>query len=469
MLNIIKNPLKTKEITCKIFSFGLILLLLGCSLSKETDLTSATPDALKETMAKVQDFQFRLEKLREKKFKKDVAVKVQSEEDFRQYVRKSIDESMPEKVAQAYQTALIKLGLLPTDYNLRTGIEDLYVSQAGAYYEPTTKTFYVLKTKLPPLVMNPMFIHELQHALQDQYFDLDTLMRKSVANSNDDQARAFRYLMEGEATYVMTIYSLRNQGFTSPIMLHRAIMLYRYTNRKDYITTQKLALALMGEGAADQKKSLEIMEKTPLYLFWSILAPYFHGADAVHQIVKTDQWDGIDKLFANPPVSTEQLMHPEKLIPPRDDPIDCPTPEFNNSWTVAYENTLGEFGFWVLFTQFETESSSPLEAAAGWDGDKYFLLKDENDHTGLGLITVWDDAAEAQESFKAYGEVLNKKHPNWTTAEEKDSLSWSQTTAQGSFQTLLILKNKLWVALEDFPQSQIAQIKTTVLSQLEKE
>ena len=84
MLNIMKNPLKTKEIACKIFSFGLILLLLGCSLSKETDLTSATPDALKETMAKVQDFQFRLEKLREKKFKKDVAVKVQSEEDFRQ-------------------------------------------------------------------------------------------------------------------------------------------------------------------------------------------------------------------------------------------------------------------------------------------------------------------------------------------------------------------------------------------------
>ncbi|MEK7450208.1 MAG: hypothetical protein AAB019_12100 [Planctomycetota bacterium] len=452
-----------------------LIFLSAAGLTGRANQETGEPsETLDEIMNRVQEFQEAVEQIRGKKFKTDVTVKIQSTEDFTKFVKQAIDKYLPDEVAIPYQTALIKLGLLPKDYNLRQGYEDLYTSQAGAYYDPATKTFYLLKTKLSPESMNAIFVHELTHALQDQYFDLDSLTKKIEASDNDDQAMALRYLVEGEATYVMTIYSLQSLVGDSPEMLQQALTMQLLMSRESCLAATKLSLEMTGEADEETKKSTAILEKAPFYLFWVLHAPYLHGAYSVHQIVKKNDWAGVDKIFTEIPTTTEQIIHPDKLAPNRDEPTPCPLPSAlggDESWSIAYQNTLGEFGFWTLCEKFETESVNSKVAAKGWDGDRYFLLKNKNNgHYALGLMTAWDSEADARQSFKAYGEILEEKYQpeaDWTSVKNDNSLTLSRSTTAGNFTTVLILKDKFWVSLEDFPQDEIENIKNAVLKNLE--
>ena len=59
------------------------------------------------------------------------------------------------------------------------------------------------------VLMEPTVVHELTHALQDQTFGLESRMKGLRAASNEDVENAFRFLVEGEATYVMMLAALR--------------------------------------------------------------------------------------------------------------------------------------------------------------------------------------------------------------------------------------------------------------------
>ena len=55
------------------------------------------------------------------------------------------------------------------------------------------------------------YVHEFTHALQDQYFDLNTLLSPQVED-NPDQALAVTSLVEGDATASMTLYMQACRG-----------------------------------------------------------------------------------------------------------------------------------------------------------------------------------------------------------------------------------------------------------------
>ena len=84
-----------------------------------------------------------VERISGKKFKSDVKGAVQSVEEFRAFVKKDLDKSFNEE-GKWNQLALSKLGLLPNNYDMKKGLENLLVSQAGAYYDPETKFMYFI-------------------------------------------------------------------------------------------------------------------------------------------------------------------------------------------------------------------------------------------------------------------------------------------------------------------------------------
>ena len=50
-------------------------------------------------------------------------------------------------------------------------------------------------------------------------------------------------------------------------------------------------------------------------------------------------------------------------------------------------------------------------AAAGWDGDRYVILKrKDSDATLMLLATSWDSAAQAEEFASAYTRLLARKY-----------------------------------------------------------
>ncbi len=397
-----------------------------------------------------------VERISGRKFKSDVQGKVQSAEEFRNFVMNDLDKSLGGK-AKWEQMALSKLGLLPEGYDLRKGLENLLVSQAVAYYYPTSKCMYFVKLNMPPMMIETTVIHELTHALQDQHYDLEKLLKTA---DNNDKETSIRYLMEGEASYVMTIALLEKMGLTftadSP-MLDMAFSRSKSLGRKKLMELSMSQAEQYKEIAPDIYESLVAIKDTPDYLFWMLTAPYSRGAYSIHSIVTIDEksrnWTTINSIYSNPPVSTEQMIHTEKLTEPRDNPEPIASPKLGNDWSILTENTLGELGFWILYSQYNEGRAN--EASEGWDGDRYFLLQNnKTKDIALYLSTVWDSDNDAYESFNAYQKVISKKYPSSelknTEKSESGQVRYSYTTADNKL-IILTLKDNTWHSVEDVP------------------
>src|SRR6266581_710741 len=80
-------------------------------------------------------------------------------------------------------------------------------TQAGAYYDPAAKAFFLVMVPDNELILDTISAHELTHALQDQHFDLAHYL-PSDGSIDDDAASARRFIAEGDATFAMLLYSI---------------------------------------------------------------------------------------------------------------------------------------------------------------------------------------------------------------------------------------------------------------------
>jgi hypothetical protein len=430
---------------------GIIPFIYSEKEGKEKDELS--PEHILQNMKSYQEI---VERISGRKFKAEVQGKIQSVEEFREFVKKELDKYFNEQ-GKYTQLALSKLGLIPEDYNLRKGLEDLVVSQGGAYYNPATKCMYIVKVNMPSLAIETMLIHELTHALQDQYYDLDKILKQA---QNDDTETALKYLIEGEATYVMTIGQLEKMGITfapdSP-MLQKIFDRMKKMSRKAVLDSAMINAESLKNTAPDLFNAIIGLKEVPPYLFWTLYAPYYQGAYSIHKLITFDakqrNWEIIDRIYQNPPVSTEQMLHINKLIKKRDEPTTISRPSLEKGWDVLSENTLGEFGFWVLYDQYTQEDATV--ASEGWGGDKYFLV--QYDKTGdivLYLSTAWDSDKDAEESFKAYQKVISKKYLSAEIKKQEKDPGKTNKITYTTYQNKLIiltLTNNTWTAIEEIP------------------
>ncbi|MFH1228340.1 MAG: hypothetical protein V1701_10635 [Planctomycetota bacterium] len=425
--------------------------------------------AIEEILSNIKSYQKEIETIRCKQFKSDVLTRVQSMKDFRSFVKNELDNEMPPEKIQKIQMSLIKLGLLPENYDLRKGYENLLLTQAGAYYDPLTKTIYLLKIdSFTPEQLKENLIHELCHALQDQFFDLTNINKK--ASSSDDSATAVRFLYEGEATYVMTLYSLRpilgeqmQSGINNPF-ISQIFSRMKFMTRDMLLNQAEAQMSYLSDKYPEIKAAFKGLEEAPSYLFWYLHAPYVHGLSSISDIISyniTNQkpdfqggWQNIDLAYQNPPVSTEQIIHPRKLLIERDDPTPVNEPNLPPQWEIIFSDTLGEFGFWTLFSTFELPSFR--EASDGWDGDKYFLIKNTKSNLyGLCLSTVWDSSNDAIESFKAYQSVIGHKYKGWQKEKNttKNLLIWTNPDKNSA--VFASIEGNKWITIEDIPYDEL--------------
>lgn len=71
---------------------------------------------------------------------------------------------------------------------------------------------------------------------------------------------------------------------------------------------------------------------------------------------------------------------------------------------------LGEFLIRVVMSHF-IDTSDAVRAAAGWDGDRYFVIKHKPSKRNiLFWLSTWDTENDAKEFFSLYIKVLQKKY-----------------------------------------------------------
>ena len=375
-----------------------------------TDLPT-DPDALAEKV--IGD----IVSIRGLEFEHDISVGTQTEAEFEQYLREEMDRALPPRRARVFGRIVKQLGLYngPVIEDAAALMTFLATSQAAAYYNPETSAFYVLIGDTPSNMLAPIYAHELYHGLQDQYWDLTSYMLDGAGNGlDDDELLARQAVVEGEATYVMTLWALREltgevpSGFALDLAVRVQSGLTLQALRD--LAESSVVPGALGE---DVEASLAAMDDIPPFMMETMVGAYLKGMAFVHQVVRQG-WDRAANMYTDPPRSSEQILHPEKWLVTRDDPVAITFPDGAHEpalegWTLLDSNVIGEFQLRIIFDEFGMSDRSTA-AAAGWNGDRYAVFE-RGDELLLLFYTSWDSEAEATEFAAAYEELLGRKYP----------------------------------------------------------
>ena len=164
------------------------------------------------------------------------------------------------------------------------------------------------------------------------------------------------------------------------------------------------------------------------------LFPAIQGKQFVVSLFELGQgWQAVNDAYGNPPVSTEQVLHPEKYFI-QEAPLEVTVPDFSGlmspGWSLTATDTLGEF---VLRSYLE-EHVSPSEAAtaaAGWGGDQYLLLG----HSELGRLAlaqvVFDSVEDASEFHQTFRDFMTAATAGTNTQTDPGDNLWRWSTRGG--------------------------------------
>jgi len=367
-------------------------------------------------------------------FKQPVPAEKQSLEDFRAYVKEDLELYFPEERLEGMAAGLIRLGVMKEKLDLGEAFVDAMVSQAGAYYDPVDDKFYYLMTDIPADMIRIFAAHELVHALQDQHFPLEDLLTEFEnaprgGPRNDDYILAVRCLVEGEATYVHTIWQMQEMmGMDITANPNMERMQFRQMASMDVEQLAKMAQAQMGEALGEDNDLLEAvkaMDEIPAYILHPLYAAYMNGAYFVMSVRQKNGWESVAQAWKDMPASTEQCLHPEKYTAEqRDVPtrLDLPAFEYlaDEAWREVDSSIHGELYMSILLRENGVPLGDARAAAAGWDGDIYRAYRNDVNDTSIVLATTWDTPDDAGEFAEAYRTALEGKYPNIEFGESRD-------------------------------------------------
>ena len=342
-----------------------------------------SPDANDPNAARYEEIEGQVAALRGLTLTTPVKRDVFNREELGKFIAGSFGRDNPESLIAGTETLLKALLLMPQGDSLRDLYVEMLTSQIAGLYDDTTKSMYVISDtgEIGPLE-EITYAHEYTHALQDQAFGLGKL--HGDATDEGDRTLARTTLIEGDATLLMFLWA---QQYLPP--------------------DQLLEVA----GSADPA-SQAILDRLPALLKETLMFPYTTGLGLTQgQFVAAGGYSGVDALFANPPDSTEQVLHPEKLNP-REAPIEVAfdadlAAKLGTGWCVALQDTLGEFQLGIVLRDAGgVDTATANAAAAGWGGDRVALVGGPDGEMGVALDTRWDTAPDASEFATALGPML---------------------------------------------------------------
>jgi hypothetical protein len=318
---------------------------------------------------------------------------LRSREEIRAFVERQLAEEKPEEI-YADQRALERFGLLPKGFDLLPFLLDLLEEQVAGLYDPKGKEFYIADW-LPPGEQRVVMAHELVHALQDQHFQLKPWIE--AARPNDDAELARDAVAEGSATIAMFEFLTRDLGLPN-------------TNAR---TMGDLEMLLRSQVTAGLSSSPRFAEAPP-FLQDALMFPYIDGALFTQKVLKRMAgWEEFKSVFEKPPVSTQQILHPELYlsgVEPQKVELAAADKALPRRWKKLDENVMGEFGLHALLKP-SGRAEVAREIAAGWAGDRYAIYENEKTKETLLLFRVqFSSEAAALRFFGVYSDALEAKY-----------------------------------------------------------
>ena len=290
------------------------------------------------------------------------------------------DEQYPPDERERDNRALRALGLLTADEDVAELQLQLLGDQVLGFYDPIEDRMVVVTDTGLDAAAKLAYAHEYTHALQDAAYDPPHF--DPDADLEDDETLALTSLTEGDATVTMFAWA------------------FEHLSQEELIEI----------GAGQQ---LPDTSGIPSWMVNQLLFPYTTGqvwaSSLTGQNPLAPDFDEIDAAYADPPDSTEQIIHLDAWEP-REEPEAVEVPDLvamlGDGWEEVDDTPIGEASIGFLLEHFGIERSVANGAAAGWGGDRVRIATGPDGAFAVAWRLAWDTPEDAAAFLDSYESVV---------------------------------------------------------------
>src|SRR5713226_282350 len=338
----------------------------------------------------------RVSRIRGLALQQEISLETKEIEEISSLLEKSfLEEPASENFLQGYRV-YERLGLLPQGTDLPKVFEELRRFTRGASYDPRREKIYLQQGRPragAALLRSPwsltdetitqlLLVHALVHALQEQNFHWQ---RRLKDRGTLDGSLALRAVSKGDALLVGLSHLTGQPGKEKLI--------------EGIKTLQGLEVEIDKE-----------LSRFPQLLRRTETCQNLQGSQFVLWAYSLMSWEGVNNLFLSPPLSTHQILHPEKYYAKREDPLRIVP------WTLLrefsgrriFDETVGELLTQILLGRFLSDKEA-THSSAGWRGDTLLAFQ-ERDGLVLGWVTAWENRESAREFYGSYQRALERRY-----------------------------------------------------------
>ena len=379
----------------------------------------------------------------------EVKKKLATREEVQRYLEKRIHDAGNERFDRAGRS-LERLGLLPRGFKLREYMLSLYKEQVEGWYDPKSKTVYLLDW-VPPDAQKPVMAHELTHALQDQNYDLDKWLNvaqdtrdESAQSVIDEQREARQSMAEGQAMVVLFDYMLAPSG----------------QSVEDDPAAADVMRSSISDAGADNTYA-----RAPICLREMMLFPYTFGTDFVLRVLaRRGRQAAFAGVLEHPPLDTHQVMEPAAYLsgePQKTIRVLAVEKTLGSGWRREDFSGLGEVDLRVILRQWAGDEAAKL--ATAWRGG-YYAVVTQKGHAErvmpMALVLKLDSAESARKFAAIYEAELPRRYQK--VQPGKAAGEWE--TEEGTVK--LVVEGTAIIGLEGFAATDAARLLPQLRSSL---
>lgn len=342
-----------------------------------------------DVVAEVCDAVFFVETFRGRAFKDFPRVEFQANDEFDTGLLAEFDEDTVdlEVVGEVFRS----LGLIDPNDDLVAQLRRSLEAGVVGYYDPETGELVVRGTNLD-LYVQSVLVHELAHAFDDQWLDLD---RPELDDVDDESDFGFTAVVEGNAMRVENAWR-------------------ETLSEGEIAELNRLELSVLSPD------DIAILQSIPNVVLELQYSPYIDGPELVGRIA-AEAGGGeageaaVDAAILEPPIASEQVLDPDLFD---DGYAVVPVPEPAARGEVIEDGVVGEllFGIWL-----------GERVGDGWGGDRFVTWR-EGSGRNARVCTAIHVAADSDGDLDEYLEgatVWARNRPDDRVVERVDGASGS--------------------------------------------
>ena len=251
------------------------------------------------------------------------------------------------------------LQLIPNSTDFKKTIDDLFAGLVLGFYDPKTKQLLVRESKgtLDPATRFTI-AHEMDHALTDQHFHYGDVADAIDKADKQEEGTGLTALLEGDAVHTQDLWA------------------QKYLSAGERRQTG---------GGGD----LSVIARTPRFLLDSLRFPYTYGLAFVQGRWSAGGWAAVNAMYARPPVSSQQILHPELYVANKGWTAPAfPDVPAATGCTSVRTGTVGEVEMAMLLEEHLDDKTSST-AASGWNGDSFVTVRCGGPNGRRGFVDRW--------------------------------------------------------------------------------